>query len=110
MSQKDIDISELKSSLERELSNKHSLQRNSDSLHIQNQELKRETSNNVEVIASLKTELERYKTKFSYATEDIRDLRNKLSMQEENMNDLSKQIREKDNTIIHTDQNKEKEI
>jgi len=110
LSQKDIDISELKSSLERELSNKHSLQRNSDSLYIQNQELKRETSNNVEVIASLKTELERYKTKFSYATEDIRDVRNKLSMQEENMNDLSKQIREKDNKIIHTDQNKEKEM
>jgi len=65
LSQKDIDLTELKSTLDREQSNKHTLQRNSDSLHIQNQELKRETNNNVEVIASLKTELERFKTKFN---------------------------------------------
>lgn len=110
LSQKDIDLSELKSTLDREQNNKHSLQRNSDSVYIQNQELKRETTNNVEVIASLKTELERYKTKFDYAQEDIRDLRKKLSLQEESMSDMAKHIRDKDNKIISSDQNKEKEI
>jgi len=90
LSQKELDLSELKTNLDREQNNKHAQQRNSDSLKLQNQELKRETSNNIEIIASLKTELERFKTKFEYAEEDIKLLRKKVSSQEDELQELLK--------------------
>lgn len=103
-------MSEAKSNLDREQNNKNAQQRNSDALKLQNQELKRETSNNIEIIASLKTELERYKTKFDYAEEDIKDLRKKVSSQENQLEELVCKIREKDNLLLSSDQNKNTQI
>lgn len=103
-------MSEAKSNLDREQNNKNAQQRNSDALKLQNQELKRETSNNIEIIASLKTELERYKTKFDYAEEDIKDLRKKVSSQENQLEELVCKLREKDNLLLSSDQNKNTQI
>jgi len=80
ISQKEIDLSELKSNSDREQNNKCSQQRNLDAINLQNIELKRETSNNIETISILKTDLERYKSKFEYAEEDIRDTRKKITL------------------------------
>lgn len=110
LSQKELDLSEAKSNLDREQNNKNAQQRNSDALKLQNQELKRETSNNIEIIASLKTELERYKTKFDYAEEDIKDLRKKVSSQENQLEELVCKLREKDNLLLSSDQNKNTQI